>query len=87
MTLVGDCDASVEMISVRRVARRKHAGEALNCVRSLHPKESRKLIVGSSMISDFFYPAVGGVENHIYMLSSNLIRKGHKVSEDMHVEG
>ncbi len=32
------------------------------------------------MISDFFYPAVGGVENHIYMLSSNLIRKGHKVS-------
>jgi len=31
------------------------------------------------MISDFFYPAVGGVENHIYMLSANLIRKGHKV--------
>ena len=32
------------------------------------------------MISDFFHPAVGGVENHIYMLSSNLIRKGHKVT-------
>jgi phosphatidylinositol glycan class A protein len=31
------------------------------------------------MISDFFYPDVGGVENHIYMLSANLIRKGHKV--------
>lgn len=31
------------------------------------------------MISDFFYPNVGGVENHIYMLSANLIRKGHKV--------
>lgn len=31
------------------------------------------------MISDFFYPNVGGVENHIYMLSTNLIRKGHKV--------
>lgn len=30
------------------------------------------------MISDFFHPAVGGVENHIYMLSANLIRKGHK---------
>jgi len=31
------------------------------------------------MISDFFHPNVGGVENHIYMLSANLIRKGHKV--------
>lgn len=32
-----------------------------------------------SMISDFFYPVVGGVENHIYMLSANLIKRGHKV--------
>ncbi|KAF9064279.1 glycosyltransferase family 4 protein [Rhodocollybia butyracea] len=31
------------------------------------------------MIADFFYPDVGGVENHIYMLSANLIRRGHKV--------
>ncbi len=31
------------------------------------------------MISDFFHPAVGGVENHIFMLSANLIRRGHKV--------
>lgn len=31
------------------------------------------------MISDFFYPNVGGVENHIYMLSANLIKRGHKV--------
>lgn len=31
------------------------------------------------MISDFFYPVVGGVENHIYMLSANLIERGHKV--------
>ena len=30
------------------------------------------------MITDFFHPAVGGVENHIYMLSANLIRRGHK---------
>ena len=32
-----------------------------------------------SMISDFFHPEVGGVENHIYMLGASLIRKGHKV--------
>ena len=31
------------------------------------------------MISDFFHPNVGGVENHIYMLSAELLRKGHKV--------
>ncbi|KAI0057716.1 glycosyltransferase family 4 protein [Artomyces pyxidatus] len=31
------------------------------------------------MISDFFHPNVGGVENHIYMLSANLLRRGHKV--------
>lgn len=31
------------------------------------------------MISDFFPPDVGGVENHIYMLGTELLRKGHKV--------
>ena len=32
------------------------------------------------MVCDFFHPAVGGVENHIFMLSVELIRRGHKVS-------
>lgn len=32
-----------------------------------------------AMISDFFHPNVGGVENHIYMLGASLIRRGHKV--------
>lgn len=31
------------------------------------------------MISDFFFPNVGGVENHIYMLAAELLRRGHKV--------
>lgn len=34
------------------------------------------------MISDFFFPAVGGVENHIYMLSAKLLRRGHKVCDE-----
>ncbi len=32
------------------------------------------------MISDFFHPNVGGVENHVHMLATELIRRGHKVS-------
>ncbi|KLO14008.1 transferase [Schizopora paradoxa] len=32
-----------------------------------------------AMISDFFHPVVGGVENHIYMLSAELLRRGYKV--------
>lgn len=32
------------------------------------------------MVSDFFYPNFGGVENHIYYLSQCLIELGHKVN-------
>lgn len=31
------------------------------------------------MVSDFFFPNMGGVESHIYLLSQCLIRLGHKV--------
>lgn len=31
------------------------------------------------MASDFFYPNMGGVEQHIYNLSQCLITRGHKV--------
>ena len=31
------------------------------------------------MVSDFFHPAIGGVESHIYMLSAQLLSFGHKV--------
>ncbi|KAF8906762.1 glycosyltransferase family 4 protein [Gymnopilus junonius] len=43
--------------------------------------------ISIAMISDFFHPAVGGVENHIYMLSANLIRRGHKVIVITHSHG
>ena len=33
----------------------------------------------SSMVSDFFYPLIGGVENHIYQLSQCLIARQYKV--------
>lgn len=31
------------------------------------------------MVSDFFYPNMGGVEEHIFNLSQCLIGRGHKV--------
>lgn len=37
-----------------------------------------------SMISDFFLPVVGGVEGHIYSLSVELIKRGHKVRQSYH---
>lgn len=33
----------------------------------------------NSMVSDFFYPNMGGVEEHIFNLSQCLLDRGHKV--------
>ena len=32
-----------------------------------------------AMVCDFFYPQPGGVESHIYQVSTKLIDRGHKV--------
>lgn len=32
-----------------------------------------------AMVCDFFYPRLGGVENHIYSLAQHLVQLGHKV--------
>lgn len=39
------------------------------------------------MVSDFFYPNQGGVENHIYHLSQCLLQRGHKVIVVTHSYG
>lgn len=39
------------------------------------------------MVSDFFYPNMGGVESHIYQLSQCLIERGHKVIVATHAYG
>lgn len=31
------------------------------------------------MVCDYFFPKVGGVESHIYILAQTLIQRGHKV--------
>lgn len=40
-----------------------------------------------SMVSDFFYPNMGGVEEHIYNLSQCLLQRGHKVIVMTHSYG
>eukprot|EP00124_Ichthyophonus_hoferi_P000999 Ihof_evm11s44 gene=Ihof_evmTU11s44 len=39
------------------------------------------------MVSDFFYPNVGGVESHIYQISQRLIELGHKIVVITHSYG
>nr|XP_058971022.1 phosphatidylinositol N-acetylglucosaminyltransferase subunit A-like [Pocillopora verrucosa] len=39
------------------------------------------------MVSDFFYPNMGGVESHIYQLAQYLIKRGHKVVIVTHAYG
>ena len=31
------------------------------------------------LVSDFFYPNMGGVESHLYQLAQCLLEKGHQV--------
>lgn len=39
------------------------------------------------MASDFFYPNMGGVEEHIFNLSQCLIERGHKVISETFTVG
>ncbi|KAH8401500.1 hypothetical protein KR009_005923 [Drosophila setifemur] len=39
------------------------------------------------MVSDFFYPSIGGVEEHVYNLSQMLLSQGHKVVVLTHAYG
>lgn len=48
-------------------------------------KRSDKPVI--AMVSDFFYPGLGGVEMHIYQLSECLINLGYKVIVITHFRG
>ena len=40
-----------------------------------------------AMVCDFFWPSLGGVENHIWSLSQQLVRRGHHVIIITHTYG
>ncbi|XP_067265908.1 phosphatidylinositol N-acetylglucosaminyltransferase subunit A [Chanodichthys erythropterus] len=52
-----------------------------------HPDHEQGVKHRICMVSDFFYPNMGGVESHIYQLSQCLIEKGHKVVIATHAYG
>ncbi|ORY92986.1 phosphatidylinositol N-acetylglucosaminyltransferase GPI3 subunit [Syncephalastrum racemosum] len=45
------------------------------------------MVYNICMVSDFFYPNMGGVESHLYHLSQRLIQRGHKVIIVTHAYG
>ncbi|KAL1928635.1 hypothetical protein VTP01DRAFT_2421 [Rhizomucor pusillus] len=45
------------------------------------------MVYNICMVSDFFYPNMGGVESHLYCLSQRLIQRGHKVIIVTHAYG
>ncbi|XXG62999.1 hypothetical protein AAC387_Pa05g1273 [Persea americana] len=52
-------------------------------VAAMDERERRNIL----MVSDFFYPNFGGVENHIFYLSQCLLKLGHKVVVMTHAYG
>ncbi|XP_037677831.1 phosphatidylinositol N-acetylglucosaminyltransferase subunit A isoform X2 [Choloepus didactylus] len=60
---------------------------ALTCVSPGSHSSSRTHSHSICMVSDFFYPNMGGVESHIYQLSQCLIERGHKVIIVTHAYG
>ncbi|XP_061197813.1 phosphatidylinositol N-acetylglucosaminyltransferase subunit A-like [Saccostrea echinata] len=51
----------------------------------MHTRKTMKHSI--CMVSDFFYPNMGGVESHIYQLSQCLLERGHKVVVVTHAYG
>lgn len=35
------------------------------------------------MVSDYFFPNLGGVESHIYILAHKMIQRGHRVRHSL----
>lgn len=59
----------------------------LCCLRTMSPSRGSYRKHRIAMICDFFYPRLGGVENHIWSLSQHLLKKGHKVIVITHAYG
>ncbi|PWN51284.1 hypothetical protein IE53DRAFT_55942 [Violaceomyces palustris] len=77
-----DQDADMDDKEVPEVPRSQGRVRSGGGVEDL-PRERLRI----AMISDFFYPNVGGVEGHIYLVSQRLLELGHKVIVITHAYG
>ncbi|XP_061698152.1 phosphatidylinositol N-acetylglucosaminyltransferase subunit A isoform X3 [Syngnathoides biaculeatus] len=80
------CQYTSKMGQRRRAALLNHSAQAVSGT----PQGVTKAPVRKHnicMVSDFFYPNMGGVESHIYLLSQCLMEKGHKVVIVTHAYG
>uniref|UniRef100_A0A8C0J2Y4 phosphatidylinositol N-acetylglucosaminyltransferase n=1 Tax=Chelonoidis abingdonii TaxID=106734 RepID=A0A8C0J2Y4_CHEAB len=74
-------------MACRRIGGHGHTlspASSINCIKALATGIRAHSIC---MVSDFFYPNMGGVESHIYQLSQCLIERGHKVIIVTHAYG
>jgi phosphatidylinositol N-acetylglucosaminyltransferase subunit A len=60
---------------------------SLQLHQSNHDKMQKQRSHRIAMVCDFFYPLLGGVENHIYSLSQHLMQQGHNVIVITHAYG
>ncbi|PKI82272.1 phosphatidylinositol N-acetylglucosaminyltransferase [Malassezia vespertilionis] len=45
----------------------------------VHVSQEQRTALRIALISDFFFPNVGGVEGHMYTVAQHLLQRGHKV--------
>jgi hypothetical protein len=57
----------------------KPSAESINAAAANVQRKRKTYKYSIAMVSDFFYPNMGGVEMHLYQLSQCLIKRGNKV--------
>ncbi len=77
----------VEYTRVETIYRFTHVRPRLTTkmVRSLRSERGRQYKI--CLVSDFFYPNMGGVESHLFQLSQRLLARGHDVFIVTHAYG
>ena len=70
------CRRPLEPLAKRSISR---LSDDQNPEQALRLRTGRKKRLCIAMLTDFFYPGLGGVEMHIYQLSQCLIERGFKV--------
>ncbi|GAW80024.1 phosphatidylinositol N-acetylglucosaminyltransferase subunit A [Plasmodium gonderi] len=66
-----------QLSATTKIAESGNIGESVQIAENMVYKKERKCCI--CMVSDFFYPNLGGIETHIFELSKQLIKKGFKV--------